>query len=80
MRPFVVAPAHVHAEPVRRNPPHGGIESLNVEFCFAEEFVIAGPRELHLATHAQIRAIELKDEPSLHDRLVLGSKSTSAER
>ena len=48
---LVVAPAEMHAHPVRRNVTSCVIQGLQAGVGGAEEFLVAGVRETHVSSH-----------------------------
>ena len=70
VRTLVVAPAQVHAHLVGMDVARGVVQRLDVEPRLAAELVQAGVVELDVATHGQVRAVELQHQPRLRDGFV----------
>ena len=71
VRALVVAPAHVHADPVAGHVPQGVVQHLDVQLGPVHELVVGQVREHHVPAEPEIRAVELQHEPRGDDRLVL---------
>src|SRR6266849_4139231 len=71
VRPFVVAPAQVHAHAFGRNVRGGAVERFDVQPCFLAEFFQGEARVLDVPPHGEVGAIDLQDDPGLRYRFVL---------
>ena len=71
VRPFVVAPAQVHAQLLGRNIRGGAVERFDVQPRFLAEFFQGEARVLDVPAHGEVGAIDLQDDAGLCNRFVL---------
>ncbi len=71
VRPFVIAPAEVHAQLLGRNVGDRVVERLDVHLRLLAPLRKGEVGVLDVPSHAQVRAVDLEDEAGLRDRLVL---------
>ena len=71
VRARVVAPAQVHPQPLGRDVAQCVVERGDVQADALAEVVEREVRELHVAAHRQVRAIDLQRNSRVGDRLVL---------
>ena len=71
VRPVVVAPAEMQADPVGRNGRDGLVDRVDVQGDRAEEAVERLVLEEARALHREVGAVELKHEAARDDQLVL---------
>ena len=69
--PFVVAPAQVHPQPIRRDVRSSVVEHLDVQPRLLAELVQRQVRVLDVPAHGEVRAVDLQDDSGLCNRLVL---------
>ena len=70
VRTFVISPAEVQAQPVRRDVLQRVIERFDVEPCLFAEFAEAQLGVLDVPPHREIWAVDLQDQTGLGNGLV----------
>ena len=73
MRPFVVAPAQVDSNSVRRQIGQRCVEHLDLLVHMNQELLGGLVLERNVAAHRQVRAIDLQHKTGFHDRTVFGT-------
>src|SRR6267143_556157 len=71
VRAFVVAPAQVHSQPIRRDVRSSVVERLDVQPRVLAEFFQGQARVLDVPAHREVRAVDLQNDAGLRHRLVL---------
>src|SRR5260370_11514327 len=71
MRTFVIAPAQMHAHAIRRNARERMVEHLDMELDRLAEVGEAQILELNMAAHREVRTVDLHNESSLVNRVIL---------
>ena len=64
VRAFVVPPAEVQAELLRRDRRQRRVERFDVHLRHAAKFVERQVRELDVPSHRQVGAVDLQDQPA----------------
>ncbi len=62
VRPFIIAPAHMHPHFFRRDIGGRGVQRLDILFGDADEFLVAQILKAGVARHGEIGAIELEEK------------------
>src|SRR5260370_37499572 len=71
MRTFVIAPAQMHAHAIRRNARERMVEHLDMELDRLAEVREGQILELDVATHREVGTVDLHNESSLVNRVIL---------
>jgi hypothetical protein len=64
-------PADVHAHPVGGDVRDGVVENIHVHLGYLPELLQGQVRELGVPTEGEVGTVDLEDEASLHDGLIL---------
>ncbi len=70
VRPFVVSPAQVHAQPVRRNVAQRVVERLDVQLRLLAKLRDAQAGVLDVPSHAEVGTVDLQDDARGGDRFI----------